>query len=388
VGIPEFRELLRRHPNGVAEFEKAFAAKFGCAEAVAFPYGRVAQRIYLESLGLPPMSRVAMPAYTCSVVAHAVTLSGMRPQFIDIDLRDYNMDLNVLAEQVDESVRVVIATHTFGYPQDLDALEALVHSTEERFGHKIYLVNDLAHAFGANWKGRPIATSGDTAVFGLNISKMITSIFGGMLLFRDRGQGELVRRRRDQLLERPPVSRSIRAGVYLTASVTAHAEWVFGLTDMLQRRTGLLDPWTRAYHLDDQVAFPPDARWQMPPVAAAVGTRQLTRYDKIIANRRTNAETYDELLDLDLDWVKPPLVSGATYSHYTVRVPDRELARMQWARRGFQLGELIQYSIPDMVGYRSAQEREFPRSALASRTTVNFPVTVDPQRLRRLLEAG
>ena len=35
-----------------------------------------------------------MPAYTCSVVAHAVTLSGNSPCFIDIDLSDYNMNLD------------------------------------------------------------------------------------------------------------------------------------------------------------------------------------------------------------------------------------------------------------------------------------------------------
>ena len=119
-----------------------------------------------------------MPAYTCSVVAHAVVLSGNVPRFIDINLDDYNMNLEDAEAAINKNTRVIIATHTFGYPQDLNRLEAMVRKGEKKYGHKIWLMQDCCHAFGAEWNGRMIGTSGDVAIYAFNISKMITSIFG------------------------------------------------------------------------------------------------------------------------------------------------------------------------------------------------------------------
>ena len=121
-------------------------------------------------------------------------------------------------------------------------------------------------------------------------------------------------------------------------------------------------------------------------MAAATGLRQLDRYDEIVERRRCNAALYEEHLDLGPDCVKPPLVEGATYSHYVVRVPDRERTVREWARRGVQLGELIQYSIPHMPTYLGSDVEGFPNSLLASQHTVNFPVTSDSATVRRILE--
>ena len=77
-----------------------------------------------------------MPAYTCSVVAHAVTLSGNVPRFIDINLHDYNMNLEAAEAAINENTRGIIATHTFGYPQDLDRLEAIAQRGEKNMATK------------------------------------------------------------------------------------------------------------------------------------------------------------------------------------------------------------------------------------------------------------
>ncbi len=60
----------------------------------------------------------------------------------------------------------------------------------------------------------------------------------------------------------------------------------------------------------------------------------------------------------------------------------------EWANRGVQLGELIQYSIPHMSTYLGSDVAGFPNSLLASRHTVNFPVTPDNGSVRRILEAS
>ena len=130
LGWREFALLFKRNKGSVTRFEQDFAKKFQAVDAVAFPYGRSAQWAFFKALGVEG-KEVIMPAYTCSVVAHAVTLSGNTPRFIDIDLHDYNINLVEAEAAINENTRAIIATHTFGYPQDLDRLETMVKKAEE-----------------------------------------------------------------------------------------------------------------------------------------------------------------------------------------------------------------------------------------------------------------
>jgi perosamine synthetase len=373
LGWPEFMALLRPNRGSVARFEKAFARAFQSVDAVAFPYGRSAQWAFFKALGIES-AEVIMPAYTCSVVAHAVTLSGNTPRFVDIDLHDYNMNLDQAEAAITEKTRVIIATHTFGYPQDLDRLEAMVLRAEECYGHKIWLMQDCCHAFGAEWKGRMIGTSGDVAVYAFNISKIMTSIFGGMLTFQDQLLADKVRAWRDAHYREAHWLKRIQRRLYLLAVYFAFNETVYGLTWWLEKKTPLLNYLTMAYHLDEIIHFPPDYLDRMMGVEAAVGLAQLRKYPEIIKRRRNNALWYDQNLERREGWNFPPLVNGATYSHYVVRVPSRGTIVHEYAEKGMHLGELIQYSIPLLPNY-SALGIHCGNSEIASLSTVNFSVT-------------
>lgn len=374
LGWSEIKALFRRNAGAVEKFEKEFAKAFQAVDAIAFPYGRSAQWAFFNAMGIKD-AEIIMPAYTCSVVAHAVSLSGNTPRFIDIKLDDYNMDLDLVESAVNERTRVIIATHTFGYPQDLDRLEAIVREAEEKFGHKIWLMQDCCHAFGAEWNGRMIGTSGDVAVYAFNISKMITSIFGGMLTFKDQALANKVRVWRDKHYKQPHWIKATLRRLYLVAVYFAFNPKVYGFTWWLQEKTPFLNRLTKAYHLDNKIRFPPDAFDKMLPVEAAVGLVQLKKYPHIIERRREMAKSYDKNLPRREGWVFPPLVEGATYSHYVVRVPDRTSVINEYATRGTNLGELIQYSIPDLTGYDEFFTGQ-TRSRVASGSTVNFPLTV------------
>ena len=374
LGLAEFAALFKTNKGSVQRFEKVFARKFKAVDAVSFPYGRSAQWAFFKAVGINN-SEIIMPAYTCSVVAHAVTLSGNIPRFVDINLHDYNMNLDEAESAINENTRAIIATHTFGYPQDLDRLEAIVKRAEEKYGHKIWLMQDCCHAFGAEWNGRMIGTSGDVAVYALNISKMITSIFGGMLTFQDQELADKIRAWRDANYRCASRWKSLQRRLYLLAIYIAFDERIYGLTWWLQEKTPLLNYFTKVYHLDDRIHLPPDHQDLMLEVEAKVGLVQLRRYDDIIANRRNNAAFYDKKLPKRLGWILPPLVEGATYSHYVVRVPDRKPVIQEWVSQGIQLGDLIQYSIPLLPEYKISHPSSCICSEIASKRTINFPVT-------------
>lgn len=370
----ELRALVSRRPEAVRTFERAFAREFEAGHALAFPYGRSALWSLLEALEIRD-AEIILPAYTCVVVAHAVVLSGNCPRFVDVSLHDYNMDLDQVEAAISERTGAVIATHLFGYPLDVDRLRGIVETAQRRYGRKIWIVQDCAHSFGARWERRLVCTEGDAALFGLNISKTITSIFGGMITTGDAALASRLRSFRDTHFEAAGPVKTLKRLLYLLAVYPAFSNRLYRIVDWLQDETPLLRQLTDAYHLDEKIHFPPDYADMMLPVEARVGLAQLTKYEEIVSRRREHARHYDEALAGVAGIERPPVVDGATYSHYVVRVRDRGRIVAAMAKEGIRLGTLIQYSIPHMTAYaRYTDPDSFPRSLLCSRQTVNLPV--------------
>jgi perosamine synthetase len=385
LGKEELLAALGRQENSVRLFEEEFARTFEAKHAIAFPYGRSALWVFFKALGIEG-NEVIMPAYTCVVVAHATVLSNNIPRFVDISLYDYNMDLNQVEAAINERTRAIIATHLFGYPLDVDHLSKIVSSAEVRLGHKIWVVQDCAHAFGARWKGKLVCNVGDAALFGLNISKMVTSIFGGMITTDDPELHMKLRAFRDNTFSQPGFLKNVRRFLYLLAIYPAFNEYMYKLVNWLEEETPLLDRLTKAYHLDEKVHFPPDYLDQMLNVEAQVGLAQLGKYPEIVRRRQENADYYYEQLRDIPGLAIAPLVNGATYSHYVVRVPDRKGMLKALQSYGVQLGKLIAYSVPHMEAYRMyALRSEFANSWLCSCSTVNLPVHADVRSVDREL---
>ena len=153
VGSEELLSLFQTRKNAVERFEKAFAAEFSTRHALAFPYGRSALWAFFKAMGIED-AEVVQPAYTCSVVGHATVLSNNIPVFVDINLNDYNMDLDLFRKAITPKTRAVLPTHLFGYPMDVDSVNQIVREAENRFGQRIYIIQDCAHSFEAEWQGR------------------------------------------------------------------------------------------------------------------------------------------------------------------------------------------------------------------------------------------
>ncbi len=370
----ELLAVFQRGENVAVHFEEEFARTFEAKYAIAFPYGRSGLWAFFKALGIEG-TEVIMPAYTCVVVAHAIVLSGNIPRFVDITPYDYNMDLDQVEAAINKQTQAIIATHLFGYPLNVDRLSEIVRNVEDRWGHKIWVVQDCAHSFGARWQGKLVCNEGDAALFGLNISKMITSIFGGMITTNDSELYDKLRAFRDKYFFEPKFSKRFHRMFYLLSVYPAFNKHIYGLVNWLEEETKLLDRLTKAYHLDEKIHFPPDHLDRMLDVEAQVGLVQLHKYPEIVRRRQENAFFYDQHLR-DIPCIElPPLVEGATYSHYILRVPNRKAVMAAMKLRGIQLGRLIEYSIPHMQAYASyvSEQSSFPESLHSSQTTVNLP---------------
>lgn len=361
----------------VARFEREFSAMFGGGEGISFSYGRTALWAFFRSVGLEH-AEVIVPAYTCVVVAHAVVLSGNVPRFVDVREPDYNMDLDALERAITPETGAVIATHLFGYPLDCDRLEDIVSNAEARFGRKIWIVHDCAHAFGAHWRGELVCQRRDVALFGLGISKLITSIFGGLILTRDGRNAARLRAWREANCQPGGTVKGWQRRAYLAGIGVAFSALAYPGVRWLETHTPLLDSYTKAYHLDEEIHFPPDYREGLTAAEARVGRAQLARYGRIVQARLAHASFYDRALHGAPGVTRPPMAEGATYSHYTVRVESAARVCARAERRHVQLGRVLDYAIPARPDYRRfAGSQEFPRARAFAATTVNLPVHAD-----------
>ncbi|NMB61246.1 MAG: hypothetical protein GYA18_02765 [Chloroflexi bacterium] len=384
----EIISFLHAGLSSVARFEKAFALQFQCSDAIAFPYGRSALWAFFKALDIEG-KEIIQPAYTCSVVAHATVLSQNIPVFVDNNLYDYNMQIDAIRNAVTPQTHAIIPTHLYGYPMDIDTIRTIVEEAEEKVGHKIWIIQDCAHSFSAAYGGRSVINAGDCALFGLGISKLISSIFGGMITFEDQTLARKVRAFRDAQFYSGHWLKTLKRFAYLLALYPAFNDTFYGFVYWLQESTPFLNRLTKAFHLDEEIRFPPDYLDCMLPSEAEVGMTQLGKYAAIIRRRRQIAQNYHESLKVPQGWKLPPLVDGATYSHYAIRVPEREKTIRILASHGIQAGRVIEYSIPHLKGYQSfVVGSDFPNAYLCSESMINLPIhpSLNDGQVERIIE--
>ncbi|MGE0493584.1 MAG: DegT/DnrJ/EryC1/StrS family aminotransferase [Vulcanimicrobiota bacterium] len=348
-----------------ARFEQAFANKFGFEHGLFFPYGRSALYALLKVRGQD--RQVVMPAYTCSVVAHAVALSGNKPVFVDCGQEHFNMPPAALEPALDEQTSMVILTPIFGYPIERRDCEAVI----KKKSPDAFVLYDLAYAFGVHDKRGPQAQEADAALFGLGIGKQLSTLFGGILLLRDPELYQAVKEFRDQTFKKPGRLAGLNKFSYGKAVYFAFREPFLSLVDLLERKTPLLNRFTRHYYGVDGIAMPADFQVRPTALQARLGLSQLERYDQIETQRWAIGQRYE----LKLAQAGFKVFEGQesqTYSHFPLAVAERDRVIAAMLDKGVGLGKLIDYSCPCLPGYDYSPDAH-PHSYWFSQHLVNLP---------------
>lgn len=357
--------------NSIATYEAEFASKFGCGHGIMFSYGRSALYALLKAWDIKD-AEIICPAYTCVVVQHAIVLSGNIPVFVDCSAESFNMEYEGIEKAFNSKTRAVIPTHLFGYPMDVERIDELVSNAENKFGQKIYVVQDVAHSYGASWNGKPVTEYGDASIFGCNISKIITSVFGGMAITRNKETYQKLKDYRQQNFKRKPLKWMKRLA-YLFATITVFNQIAYKWVNWMERK-GFLDSFSK-YFEEGKIDFPGDWDVWPSPLEARIGRVQLKKYDKIIENRVKNSQMVMAHFKEDQDVRFFPEIPGTTFSHCPAVVDDRDKWVEDYRKKGIQLGIVVEYSVPHLAAYKKyAGNVEFPFSKYYSEHVINFPI--------------
>ena len=143
----------------VAQFECHFAEYQQAEHCIGVGNATDGLEIALEALGLPPGSEVIVPANSFIASSEAVSRSGHRVVFADVDPDTYTLDPTDVERRITTRTAAMIVVHLYGHPCDMNALKALASENGLR------IVEDCAQAHGAEYEGRRVGALGDVGVF-------------------------------------------------------------------------------------------------------------------------------------------------------------------------------------------------------------------------------
>ena len=169
----------------VQKFEKKFAEMHKQKYGIACNSGTSSLHVALEALkekySWDQNSEVLVPAITF------IATAGMKPVFVDVDSRTYNIDTKLIEEKITENTVAIMPVHTFGQPCEMDSIVKIA----TKYGLKI--VEDCAEAHFAVYKGRPVASFSNIAGSSTYVAHTITTGIGGVITTDDTNLAEIAR---------------------------------------------------------------------------------------------------------------------------------------------------------------------------------------------------
>jgi dTDP-4-amino-4,6-dideoxygalactose transaminase len=224
-----------------AAFEEAFAAYLGRKYAIAVPSGTLGLLFALRARDIGPGHEVIASSYSFRETVHAISLTGAKPVFADIDYWAGTIVPEKIEARITEKTRAIVACNNNGHPAPFAALRALAKK------HHLVLLEDSTEAIGSKYQGALVGTFGDASVFDFSQPSTLTCGEGGMVVTDDVDVAVALRRHRSHRLQE-------RSSVVVSATPPYQA----GMSDL----------------------------------AAALGLAQLKRLDEILERRRLIEQLY------------------------------------------------------------------------------------------------
>ncbi len=303
---------MLRAASKCAELEQRWAALTGAKHAMTCANGTVALQLAYEPL-FQAGDEVLVPAWSYIATVSMVVARGGIPVFVEANPETYQIDMNDAAKRITSKTRAIAATHLYGCPADIDAVQSLAAK------HGLKVIYDAAQAHLSTYKGKGLGAFGDCVTYSLYATKNLATGEGGLLTVND---------------------------------------------DALARVIGLLRSHgeTEKY-LHEIVGY----NYRMNDMAGAIGCSRLDRLEAQTQQRRINAARYDAILS-KLPGVKTPVTTPGAVPVYHLYVAQLDPAAFTCSRDEL-CNALKAEGVPTAVHYPRALTQQPALSRFAKNDT-------------------
>ncbi|MFZ9035566.1 MAG: DegT/DnrJ/EryC1/StrS family aminotransferase [Francisellaceae bacterium] len=254
------------------KFEQMLADYTQAPHALALSSATAGLQLALMALDIGAEDEIITTPMTFACTLNVIEIVGARVRLVDVNRHTYNIDADAIEAAISEKTRAIMPVHFAGAPVDLDKIYALA----QKYG--LAVIEDAAHAIGAEYKGKKIGSFGDLQVFSFHPNKNITTGEGGCVITRDDAIAKKISLIRFHGMDREAWNRFGKSG-------SPHYQIVY-----------------------------PGYKYNMMDMQAALGIHQLPMLDGFIEARTRLVNRYKEKLK-DFDYLILPQAPDYVHKH-------------------------------------------------------------------------
>ena len=158
--------------------EDYFKQRLGRKHALVVNSGTGALSVAMATADVGPGDEVIIPGYMWVACLSSVIRAGAIPRLVEID-DTFTIDPDDLERKINARTKVVLDVHMSGACGDIARVAAICKQ------RGVLLIEDVAQANGGSFRGKPLGSFGDIAIFSFQYNKNMTSGEGGMIVCDD-----------------------------------------------------------------------------------------------------------------------------------------------------------------------------------------------------------
>ena len=175
------------------EFEKKFSSYLKTKYALMVNSGSSANLLAIALLCNPlrknklkPGDEVIIPVLCWSTSLWPIIQYGLKPKFVDINLKDLNIDIEKLERSITKKTKAIFCVHVLGLSSNMNKIKRLAKK------NNLFIIEDTCESFGSKFKGKFLGTFGEAGTYSFYYSHQITSGEGGMIVCNKKEDYEIL----------------------------------------------------------------------------------------------------------------------------------------------------------------------------------------------------
>lgn len=194
IGKPEIKEVVHSLKIGwigtgpkVAKFEDMVREFTGAKYAMALNSCTAGLHLSLIAINIKRGDEVITSPMTFAATANVIEHVGATPVFADIEINSMNIDPKEIEKKITKKTKAIIPVHIAGRPCKMDEILKIAKK------YKLRVVEDAAHAFGAEYHHKKVGNLGDLTAFSFYVTKNLVTGEGGMVTTNNKRFADLIK---------------------------------------------------------------------------------------------------------------------------------------------------------------------------------------------------